>query len=662
MKITHLLFCLITSIFFSSLTMAALPSSAIPERREFPVNTSLNPCQDFYKYTCSKVNESFKLREDRSSHTFAFNDSAERLLEKKKDFFKNLKKSKPSSEREEILKTYYSACMDIPNRKKAEIEEVRRVGKDLLAKIKTREDFQRQISESYLSTDSSPIDWGDTSNQDNSDNNDLYLVTSYLSLPEKSYYKNEEITKALEKVMVLFFKEVKSKTPEKSAKAVLEFEKALAEVNPTPEQFRQIVNNRNPIPHEQLLQKYPNLKFEALLKVIPNSTVIRHWMPEALAFLNTYFAGASVDELKDIYHYNSLKSYMDDSYPRYFQANFDFNKKYFGGPNKRTERQERCTRRTMEIFSKEIDAILMPRIFPNFPREKFISLAEKIRSSVIETLEENKWLSKEAKAEAILKMKSARLQLVSPENDKEWDFLPVAKYSATNPIENTKIVSKVYQEKTLRELREPTDKSRWMMSPLTVNAYYDSSYNKFVMPIGILQYPFYDPALSDIQNAGAVGAVIGHELGHGIDDQGSRYDSVGKQRQWMTMTDMKNFAERTKPLIAQFDAIGHNGGLTQGENIGDLVGLTAANRLASKDSEFQKNPEMQKELFLSYARVWCDVSRPKHDETQLKTDPHSLAFARVNEQVKQQPGFAKAFQCKEGDPMVLPKDKLVKIW
>ena len=182
------------------------------------------------------------------------------------------------------------------------------------------------------------------------------------------------------------------------------------------------------------------------------------------------------------------------------------------------------------------------------------------------------------------------------------------------------------------------------------------------MPIGILQYPFYDPSLSDVQNVAAVGAVIGHELGHGIDDQGARYDSTGKQRQWMSESDLKNFSDRTNPLIAQFDAIGHNGRLTQGENIGDLVGLTAAYNVASKDPEFQKNPALQKELFLSFGRVWCTVARPKYEETRLKTDPHSLGFARVNEQVKQQPGFSQAFQCKANDPMVLSKEKLVKIW
>jgi putative endopeptidase len=648
-------------IFLTSGVYAA-PSSDIPERREFPVNPEVNPCQDFYKYTCSKVKESFKLREDRSHHTFSFSDSAERLLTKKKDYFKTLATAKPESPREESLKNVYLACMDIKGRKKAEMAEVARVKNELLKKITTRDELLNQIANSYLGTDSSPLSWGATANQDNSENNDLYILPDYLSLPEKSYYKKKDVIKDLRNLLVLFFKEVKSPKAAAQAQMILDFENGLAEVTPEPEQFRQIVNNRNPISRQELLKTFPHLGLDRLLSKVPETSVIRNWTPEAMAYTDKFLAEAPLENIKAIYLYNSLKGYLDDAYPKFYDKNFEFRKKHFGGPNVRPAREERCTRLVMSTFAKEIDSILVPKIFPNFPREKFVALAESIRSSIIDSLKENSWLTKDAKKEAIEKMKSARLQLVAPTTEKEWDFLPLAKYSSSNPIENFKTVSTVYRDKSLQELSEPTDKGRWQMGPLTVNAYYDPSYNSFVMPIGILQYPFYDPKLSDLQNAGAVGAVIGHELGHGIDDQGARYDSKGKQRQWMSMQDLKNFSDRTAPLITQFDSIGHNGRLTQGENIGDLVGLTAVYRLATKTKGFNESPEMQKELFLAYGRVWCSEARPKFEETQLKTDPHALGFARVNEQVKQQPGFAKAFQCKDSDPMVLPKEKQVRIW
>ncbi|MEM7645474.1 MAG: M13 family metallopeptidase [Pseudomonadota bacterium] len=202
------------------------------------------------------------------------------------------------------------------------------------------------------------------------------------------------------------------------------------------------------------------------------------------------------------------------------------------------------------------------------------------------------------------------------------------------------------------------------MGPLTVNAYYSPTSNKFVMPAGILQYPFYDANLPDWVNLGAVGAVVGHELGHGVDDQGSKYDERGKVRQWMTSNDIKTFKKRGEKLIAQFDAAGHNGKLTLGENIGDLVGVTFALSAAQKVMPVDPvaRERATKDFFLQYARAWCGVIRPKRVEMQLKTDPHSLVWARVNEQMKHQPEFHKVYKCKAGDKLYLPKEEQVTIW
>lgn len=636
-------------------------SSAIPDRREFPINEDINPCANFYDHVCSKVIDSFQLREDRSAHTFSFSDSAERLLLKKQAYFKKLATAKPKSKREENLKNYYLACMNPKARASAERAEVQRL-KSEFAKFKTREELLNWVEKSYLSFETSPLDWGSISNMDKPLTSDLYMTADLQTLPEKTYYKKEDVMADFRSLAVEFFKTIGEKNPEKHADALLKFESQLAEAIPAPEQMRQIVNNRTFISRDKLLHDYPNLRLTTLLKQMPDQIVIRDWMPEAFKRTDEFLEKADLNDIYAVFAFHSLSDLLDDAYPAYYQKKFAFQQKHFGGPNKRPERQERCTRATMRTFSKEIDAILLQEIFPNFPREKFIALAEKIRASLLRSLEANKWLSKDARAEAIEKMKKAKLFLVSPENDKQWDFLPDANYDKAKPLENAKTIDLVHKQKTLKELREEQDPSKWDMSPLTVNAYYDPSYNKFVMPIGILQYPFYDPNLSDDENLATVGTVIGHELGHGVDDQGARYDADGKQRQWMTMKDLADFSKRTELLIAQFDGAGHNGRLTLGENIGDLVGVTASFNAASQDPEFAKNPDRVKGFFRAYGRLWCEVKRPKYIESQLKTDPHSLGVARVNEQVKQQAAFKTAFKCDSKDPMVLPEDKLVHIW
>lgn len=651
-----------TSLFLFGPTFAAKKSSVIPERREFLINNTLKPCDNFYDYVCSKTIDSFQLREDRSSHTFSFNDSSERILEKKKNFFRKLTMRKPTTDREKGLKNFYAACMDPKNRAKSEIQEIERVRKDL-ADIKSREDLMSWLEKAYLSGDNTgPISWGHIPNMDQPTKGDLYLEPEYISLPEKSYYKKDDVMKDFKKLATAFYKIFNKDNFSARADNLLKFETGLAESTPLPSEIRQIVNNRVFTTRDKLIQNFSNLRFNNLLSEVPSRTVIRDWFPETLKYLNEYFANEPLENIKDVLAYQLLNGYLDDSQPFFYKEKFDFEKKHLGGPNQRPTREERCTRITMSIFTKEIDFILLPEIFPGFPKEKFISLAEKIRESILKSLERNTWLSKDAKLEALNKIKKAKLQLVTPETEEQWDFLPAAEYSAQNSIQNAKMVAKVKIQKNLKNLRESLNPEIWHMGPLTVNAYYDPFNNKFVMPIGILQYPFYDPKLPLDENLAAVGSVIGHELGHGVDDQGSRYDSDGKQRQWMSMKDLAEFSNKSQLLVTQFEDAGHNGKLTLGENIGDLVGLTAAYQAASADPEFSKNSDRQKKFYEAYARVWCEVKRPKFIETFLKTNPHALGVARVNQQIKQQKGFKEAFQCKATDAMVLPEEKLVQIW
>jgi putative endopeptidase len=634
-------------------------SSAIPEKREFPINEAVKPCEDFYAYACSRVIDSFELRPDRSNHTFSFSDSAERLLEYKKKYFAGLKDAKPASAREGMLKNYYSACLAAEPRKTEERAEVKAVLAQV-DKLTTRRAFQDFLGEQLALGETSFWSWGDIPNQDDPNVLDIYLESDLLTLPEKSYYEKQDLLEELEKLYAYFFRTIGLSHPDKRARDLIIMEKALAKVSPSANEFRNIITANTYAPREDLISTYKFSELELLFKKIPKATKVRNITPKAMAYLNDRLANAPLDTLKDAYLYQKLSGVMDDAYPDFFQMKFDLQHKFLGGPETRSVREERCTMETMRTFTMETDSILLPRMFPNFPKEKFRGLAEKIRSELIKQLESNTWLESASKAEAIRKIKTAKLYLVQPETDEEWDFKPQGKYSSTTPIANQKQLHRLLVEDTLKDLKKPVNKAAWGMGPLTVNAYYHPMANKFVLPIGILQYPFYDPSVSDAANLAAIGSVIGHELGHGIDDKGSQYDADGKLRQWMTANDLKKFKERSDALVAQFNAIGHNGEMTLGENIGDLVGLTTAYRAAFGSGK--ADPKLQKEFFLQYARAWCGVKRPAFAEMLLKTDPHALGEARTNEQVKHQPAFSEAYQCKQGDKLVLPADKIVRIW
>jgi putative endopeptidase len=549
--------------------------------------------------------------------------------------------------------------MNVDGRKKEEQELVKNTLAQL-DKIKTREQFLKFLAEQREAGLPTFVDVGSTANQDNSDNYDFLFIGNLMTLPERSYYLKPEVASDYQKVIEKFFTTIGDKKAAEKAKTILAMETEFAKVYPLPAEMREIFTRKTSISKADILKKYPSFQLAKELERVPNSTNIRHFVPETYAYLEKTLAKEDLNKLKMLYAYQALSPIMDDAYPDFFNTRFAFRQKHLGDSKVRPERQERCTQMVMRSFNKELDAEVLPLMFPNFPEEKFIALAESVRGSIIDGVKENKWLTPEGKAGAIAKMKNAKLQLVGPRNDEEWHFNPPATYTATTPLANQVALEKALTERMYKELGEKRNKNRWGMGPLTVNAYYSPADNKFVMPIGILQYPFYDPNLPVEVNLGAVGAVIGHELGHGIDDQGAKYDDTGKLRQWMSDQDVENFKKRGRAFVEQFNAIGHNGELTLGENIGDLTGVTFAYRAAFPNGKGDK--EKKQAFFLQYARVWCGVELPKMAEAMLKTDPHSRGWARVNQQVKNQPAFAEVFSCKKTDAMVLPEDQQVRIW
>ncbi len=638
-------------------------SSEIPLKREFPLNAKEKPCNDFHKYVCSNVEASFKLREDRSLHDFAFSDSSERILEAKKAFFANIDKEKNLSKRESQVKSFYEACMNEKTGIEQEIQATKKLV-DSLAAVQSMDDFfSLNISKLWAGEPSifSPFT---NSNKEDPNRYDVGVLTKLMNLPQYSYYDNKDLMAEYRKLVLSYFRIVEPKTTkselEKRVDAMIDFEKKFVQIYPHPEEARKRWSEKREETQKDFSQKYSALQLQKILAKYPKSLMVSNPIPEALDFLVQNKSEKNLQAMKDFYLYSTGNAYFDDSQPAFFKQRFEFDKKYLGGPNTRPERTERCTKSVMRSFNRELDATLLPRLFPNFPEVKIRSVAAKIKESMVNGLKKNTWLSKASKEKAILKIKTAKLYLVKPQNAKEWDFLPIKTYSNANKIENEMIHAKASLEKEVENAKHPVNLAAWEMGPLTVNAYYEASANKFVLPIGILQYPFFMAEGDLIENLGAVGTVFGHELGHGIDDQGAKYDEKGRLANWMSETDLTEFQHRGKRLEEYFDRAGHNGSLTLGENIADLVGSTFSYQAAFPYGK--GSIEDKQRYFVAYARLWCYKARPKAEELQVKTNPHSLGWARINEQVKHQPGFQEAFSCKAGDPMYLdPKDQ-VTIW
>lgn len=639
-------------------------SSEIPDKRNFELNKSVNPCDNFHEYVCSNVENSFKLRPDRSSHTFAFDDSDERILEKKKSFFKNIKNEKNLSERSLQLKDFYMACMNEKESAKEEKGLVKKLIQDV-SEIKTLDDLIKKNKENLTNEKWGFIAYEIIPNIDNPLIYDLTFDLSFMGLPEHSYYDNKELVADYQKLIAEFLNTLYPKESQSDhlnrAMAIINFEKKFKDIYPYPAEFRQRYTQPRKVSRNDFLKQTSKLGLDEFFKkFVPETTQIRDFIPESFQFVQSEMKYDNLQILKDMYVYRNAREYMDDAYPALFKKRWDFRHKYFGGSLIRSERQERCTTSVMGSFSREFDLEMLPRLFPQFPKEKMEQVASKVRNSILDGIKKNNWLAEKSKKGALEKIQTAKLQLVQPLTDREWDFKPIQKFTVNKPYENSKKLALASHERAYKRLREGVNQEAWGMGPLTVNAYYSPDKNKFVLPIGILQYPFFVSDGDIIENLGAVGAVIGHELGHSIDDEGSKFDSQGKLNQWMVDDDIKKFKERGSKMIDQFNKIGHNGNLTLGENVADLVGLTFAYNAAFPDGK--GNIDDKQKFFISYGRLWCNVMLDKAKEMQLKTDPHSMGYARINEQVKHQSGFSEAFSCQSNNKLYLSDKEKIKIW
>jgi putative endopeptidase len=633
----------------------------IPDRREFSESKTIGACENFHKHVCSEIESNFKLPDDRSIWYFSFSDNSEKILHAKKMFFKKVSEGfNPKGKRIQQVKNFYLACMNETGSAQSEIKYVSDI-KNKISQIKTNQHYQKYLGSQIDKADFSGISFGTIPNMNNPKLNDLYLLPNFMTLPERSYYENQNIVSDLKKTIEIFFKSINLEDPNKRAARVLDFESKMAKVFPTPLQFRDLLTSNTYQSKENFFKKYKHLALHQFLNKIPNNTQLRDLAPEALAQLDQLMLESDLATLQSVFLYHSLREVMDDAYPEYQKQVFAFNNKHLGGPQERPPRDERCTSLASTGFTFEVDEYLTPLLFPNFPREKVIKMVSQVRNSLLEKLEKNTWISESAKLEASKKMKTATLFLVQPLTESEWDFNPLMTYSASDSVKNILKLKLVKNKKMLVELKKERKRERWGRGPLELNAYYSPPDNQFVLLQGILQYPFFDPLQSEIENLGAIGSVIGHELGHGIDDNGSKFDSLGQLRQWMTEGDLNEFKKRGEKFVNQFEGVGHNGKLTLGENIGDHVGINSSYSAVLNHFPNLTTEDKQK-FFKSYARIWCNVSRPEYEKTLLKMDVHSLGRERINQQVVHVNGFYEAFSCKKGDKMYLPPEGRASIW
>ena len=508
----------------------------------------------------------------------------------------------------------------------------------------------------------------------------IHLYQGGLGLPDEAYYREEkhaEILKAygehIEKMFVLIGKA----DAKDLAKTVVEFETKLATKHWNVVDSRDAEKTNNPTSLEKLSKLTPSfdwsLWFEGANispKVLENSIVM---MPSFFEGLATVYSQENLEQIKAWLLWNVVSSkaaYLSDNL---VAERFAFyGTKLTGAPVNRA-RWKRAVSLVEGSLGEAVGKIYVEKYFPPEAKARMDQLVDYLIKAYRESIQELPWMSDETKAKALVKLEKFTPKIGYPTKWKDYSSIEIKR---DDLVGNVRRVTSWNLDREMKKIGSPIDREEWFMTPQTVNAYYNPGFNEIVFPAAILQPPFFSPEVDDAVNFGAIGAVIGHEIGHGFDDQGSKYDGDGALVSWWSDEDRKAFEERTKSLIEQFNELSPeqlpdehkvNGELTIGENIGDLGGLGIAYKayllsLNGKEPELVDGLTGAQRLFLSWANAWRTKGRDEMVLQRLATDPHSPPEFRCNQIVRNIDAFYDSFGVTESDKLWLDKTSRVSIW
>lgn len=501
-----------------------------------------------------------------------------------------------------------------------------------------------------------------------------------LGLGTRDYYLNDDeqtvrVREAYKTFMKNLFQMVgnDSVTAQKKMEAVMAIETRIAKASYSRVELRDISKNYHKMSYNQLVTDFPGIDWGNVFLAtgFPAFDWVDVGQPEPIHEVEKILAEASLDDLKtyaEIKVISGATGVLSDD----FRAEAFRLSSVLSGVKQDRPRWKRAVGSVSGVLGEAIGKLYVEKYFPESSKKRMLELVHNLQKALAQRIDEATWMSAETKAKAKDKLSNFIVKIGYPDKWKDYSGLQVC--DSLSLYENMGNISEFFLlDQLKRKVNKPVDKTEWLMTPQTINAYYMPTTNEICFPAAILQPPFFDPNADDAMNYGAIGGVIGHEMSHGFDDQGSQFDKTGNQNNWWTEADKKNFEQRTKVLedaFGKFEAVPGkfiNGKLTLGENIGDNGGLNIAFRAfqnAMKENPLQKadgfTPEQR--FFLSWGRVWACNARPEYTEYIITVDPHSPNKARVNAALPHINAWYDAFGIKKGDKLFIPKKQRAQIW
>lgn len=646
------------------------------------MNLSVKPGNDFYEYAIGGWRKAHPLDAEHARNG-SFTDLDEmnqkRILELIQEY-----SSKPQAQGTlgQKIGSLYNLAMDSVRRNREGAAPIQPVLKKI-ADIKNRRDYQLVTSQlDARGISCMMFGMGVGADQKDAANNLVGIGQGGLGLGERDYYLSDDAqVKGVRDAYVKFLTTIltlagnDAATAQKKAEATMRIETRIAKASYSQVQLRDVQANYHKITYNQLVNDYPGIDWGNLFLAqgFPPFSHIDVGQPEPIREVEKILAEESLDDLKAYAEAHAVSSAAGQLDDKFRAAEFEFGSVLSGAQQDRP-RWKRATALVSGVLGEPIGKLYVEKYFPESSKQHMLRLVKNLQTALAQRIDEATWMSPATKEQAKDKLSNFIVKVGYPDTWRDFSGLQIDEKLSL--FENMCNVSEFLSHDYInRKVNKPVDKAEWQMTPQTVNAYYNPTTNEICFPAAILQPPFFDPNADDAVNYGGIGGVIGHEMSHGFDDQGSQFDKYGNQNDWWTAADKKNFEARTKVLVDFFSSVEAlpgkkiNGKLTLGENIGDNGGLNIAFR--ALQNELKANPALNKTIdgftpeqrfFLSWATVWAGNARPEFVDRQIKTDPHSPAEARVNAALPQIDAWYKAFNVKKGDKLFLDKKKRAHIW
>ena len=552
---------------------------------------------------------------------------------------------------------------------------------DKIAAIDGKDKLVAAFGEAGIDGSSAPFGFYVGIDRKNPDRYQVNLGVGGLGLPDRDYYLNPDprFAKIREAYLahiqrMLGFAGVTGPDAKARAEAVLALETALAKPQWDRVQLRDRDKTYNVLTFAELQQKYPGYDWAAQLRAqqMPQPADLNVATPDVLQPVIDIVNATPLSTWRDYLAFHAVDGNAELLSSQIDQAAFEFNGKVLGGQKAQREDWKRALALVgaRNGLGDALGELYVARYFKPEAKAAMDQLVENLRAALRQNIEQLDWMGPATKAEAFRKLSTFRPKIGYPSQWKDYSSVAI---KPDDLLGNALALRKFNRADQNRRVGQKTDREEWGMTPQTVNAYYNSAFNEIVFPAAILQPPFFDVNADPAVNYGAIGAVIGHEMGHGFDDQGSKSDADGIQRNWWTPEDRARFEARTQALAKQYDAYcplpGQcvNGGLTMGENIGDLGGLSMAYTAYQLSLKGKPAPVIDgltgdQRFYLAWAQVWKGKYRDEALLRLIKTDPHSPVMYRANGPVRNLDAWYQAFGVKPGDAMYLPPEQRVRIW